>query len=85
MRAEREGQREYARQLRGEHWPIIEEVRKTGHFVPTSDNERLFRELLEGRSILVYENGDEWYGLNPMVAALEPPAGQKPARRATRR
>lgn len=84
-RAEREGQREYARQLRGEHWPIIEAVGKTGHFVPTAENERLFRELLEGRSVLVYENGDEWYGLNPMVAALEAPAGQKPARRPKRR
>ena len=38
-RATREGQREYARQLRREHWPIIEQVRQTGQAVRDHDNE----------------------------------------------
>lgn len=77
-RARREGQREYARQLRAEHWPIIEAVRKSGHFERSAENDGLFRELLESRTILQYVNDEEWYGVNPMVAALKRPA--KPAR-----
>jgi hypothetical protein len=70
QRAQREGQREYARQLREEQWPIIKSVSEFGQFKRTEKNERLFRELLESRAILQYVNGEEWYGLNPMVAAL---------------
>jgi hypothetical protein len=72
-RAKSEGRREYARQLRKDHWPVIEEIRATGSLLRTEENEALFRELLESRAILQYANGDEWYGLNPMVAALKPP------------
>ena len=35
--------------------------------------ERPIRELLTSRAVLQYDNGEEWYGLNPMVAALKPP------------
>jgi hypothetical protein len=72
-RAKLAGRREYARQLRVEHWPILEEVRRTGSLTRTRDNEPLFRELLDSRAILQYANDEEWYGLNPMVAALKPP------------
>ncbi len=72
-RARREGQQEYARQLRTDHWPIIEQVRISGRFHRTTENEPVFRQLLESRAILQYVNDTEWYGLNPMVAALEPP------------
>jgi hypothetical protein len=74
----REGQREYSRQLRVEYWPILNAVRADGRFARTADNEELFRELLESRAILQYVNADEWYGQNPMIAALEmsaPPTG----------
>jgi hypothetical protein len=73
-RALREGRQEYARQLRTEHWPLLESVRTTGTFVRTAENDPLFRELLESRAILQYVNDEEWYGLNPMVAAVKNPA-----------
>lgn len=73
-RAEREGQREYSRQLRSEHWPLIEQARESGRVERSEATDRLFRELLESRAILQYVNDDEWYGLNPMVAALKPPS-----------
>ncbi len=73
-RATREGQREYARQLRREHWPIIEQVRETGQAVRDNTNEAAIRELLDSRAIVQYVNDIEWYGLNPMVASLNPPA-----------
>lgn len=72
-RAKADGRREYARLLRAEHWPIIEEIRSTGSYTRTKDNEPAFRELLDSRAILQYVNDEEWYGLNPMVAALKPP------------
>ncbi|MCH7925443.1 MAG: hypothetical protein IIC51_07915 [Planctomycetes bacterium] len=74
QRARREGQREYARQLRSDHWPIIEDVRNDGTYTRTQQSESAFRELLDSRAILQYVNDEEWYGLNPMVAALQPPA-----------
>ena len=73
-------QREYARQLRLEHWPILEEIRRHGTFALTKEDEALFRELLASRAILQYVNKQEWYGLNPMVTALKRPAKRKPAR-----
>jgi hypothetical protein len=73
-RATREGQREYARQLRFEHWPIIEEVRQTGEALRDSANEAAIRELLDSRAIVQYVNDIEWYGLNPMVESLKPPS-----------
>jgi hypothetical protein len=80
-RAEREGRREYARQLRSEHQPIIDEVRRTGRFSRTAEREALFRELLESRAVLQYVNDEEWYGLNPMVEALQPAKRTPPATR----
>jgi hypothetical protein len=79
QRTKTNGQREYARQLRLEHWPILEEIRRTGTFGRTKQSEPLFRELLASRTILQYVNKDEWYGLNPMVAALKPPGKRKSA------
>ncbi len=73
-RATREGQREYARQLRREHWPIIDEVRRTGQAIRDNTNEAAIRELLDSRAIVQYVNDIEWYGLNPMVASLNPPS-----------
>lgn len=76
-RVQREGSRDYARQLLREHWEIIAEVRKSGVFVPGKTNETQFRELLAGRALLQYVNAVEWYGLNPLVAAIEPPKNAK--------
>ncbi len=76
-RARHEGQREYARMLRKEHWPILNEVRKTGAYIRTAETEALFRELIDSRALLQYRNADEWYGLNPMVAGLKAPAQPK--------
>lgn len=72
-RAVREGKREYARQLRLEHWPILEQVRTTGK-VERARDDSLFRELLDSRALIQYVNDVEWYGLNPMVAALDSPS-----------
>jgi len=72
-RAKIDGRRGYARFLRAEHWPIIKEIRKTGDYTRTSENEPIFRELLHSRAVLQYVNDEEWYGLNPMVATLRPP------------
>lgn len=70
-----ERQREAARFLRYDHWPVIEHVRKTGLLPRTSEYETINRELLDSRAVLLYVNDKEWYGLNPMVAALPPPPG----------
>jgi len=75
-RAKVEGRREYARQLRADHWPILEEVRSTGSYVRTIEREPAWRELLEGRAILQYAADEEWYALNPMVALLNPPRSE---------
>lgn len=72
-RVRREGEREYARMLRREHWPILEEIRATGLYPRTESTEDEFRELIDSRAILQYVNDKEWYGLNPMVANLTPP------------
>ena len=57
----------YARQLREEHWVIIEQVRKKHRLKRTQENDALCMELLDNRAILQYENGGEWYGLNPLL------------------
>jgi energy-coupling factor transporter ATP-binding protein EcfA2 len=57
----------YARQLREEHWAIIEQVRKKHTLKRTQENDALCMELLDNRAILQYENGGEWYGLNPLL------------------
>ena len=76
-RAEREGKRSSPGCCAQDHWPIINEVRLNGRFQRTEEKEKAFRELLQSRAILQYVNADEWYGLNPMVAALKPPAKVK--------
>jgi len=72
-RAAQEGRRAYTRQLREEHWPIIEEVRAGGTPSRTQANEQPLRELLDMRAILQYRNEDEWYDQNPLIADLDPP------------
>lgn len=72
-RCEEDVRRTFRRMFRLDHWPILEEVRQTGQFVRTKDNDDAIRELLESRAILQYRNGDEWYGLNPAIQDLEPP------------
>jgi hypothetical protein len=72
-RAKKEGHRDYARQLRVDHWPLLEEVRTTGTITRTCDNEAAFRELLDSRAIPQYINDEDWYGLNPMLEDLHAP------------
>ncbi len=72
-RAAREGRRAYARQLRAEHWPVVQEVRKDGSFTRRADNEETIRDLLESRAILQYVNDEEWYADNPLMSGLEVP------------
>ena len=69
-RATREGRRAYARQLRDEQRPIIEEVQKTGTFTRTRENDQAIRDLLDSRALLQYRNDDEWYDLNPLMDGL---------------
>lgn len=81
-RAKDEWRQAYVRQLRLDHWPILEEVRRTGHVTRTLDNDAPFRELLDSRAILLYRNREEWYGLHPAIADLRPPATAARKRRA---
>ena len=73
-----EAMRSYRRQLRQDHWPLIEEARRTGQIVRSVENESAFRDLLDSRTLLLYMNDDEWYGVNPaidgLVAPQSPPA-----------
>lgn len=71
-RARAEGRKAYSRQLRTDHWPIIEEVRRTGSVTRSKENEAAFRELLDSRALLLYMNDDEWYRPNPLVADVLP-------------
>ena len=73
-RAAREGRRAYARQLRAEHWPVIQQVRKDGAFTRNADNDETIRDLLESRAILQYRTEEEWYADNPLMSGLEVPA-----------
>ena len=63
----RKARHAYARQLRKEHWAIIEQVRRDHALRRTEENDLLYMELLDNRAILQYENGGEWYGLNPLL------------------
>lgn len=65
--------RAYRRQLRAHYWPVIEQIRATGQVARTDENEQAFRELLDSRTILLYMNDEEWYGLNPAIEDLKPP------------
>lgn len=71
--AEVNGRRDYERQLRVEHWAVLEQVRRDGRLHRSAANDAIVRELLDGRAILQYVNDDVWYGLNPYVAGLTPP------------
>jgi len=62
----RKARHAYARQLRQEHWAIIEQVRRDHALRRNEENDLLYMELLDNRAILQYENGGEWYGLNPL-------------------
>jgi len=53
---------------------LIREARRTGRIERTLANESAFRELLESRALLLYLNDEEWYGVNPAIASLTPPA-----------
>ena len=68
--------RTYRRQLRPEHWPILEEARASGQVTRTKQNEFPLRELLESRALLLYRNDEEWYGLHPAVADIAPPKSE---------
>lgn len=57
----------YARQLREEHWAIIEQVRRTHQLTRTADNDALCMELLSNRAVLQYLNKEEWYAPNPLL------------------
>ena len=57
----------YSRQLRKEHWKIIERVRKTHALERTDSNGSLCMDLLASGAILQYLNEKEWYGLNPLL------------------
>jgi len=63
----RKARHAYARQLRQEHWAIIEQVRRDHALRRKEENDLLYMELLDNRAILQYENGGEWYGLNPLL------------------
>ncbi len=65
--------RGYRRQLRSDHWPLLEEAAQSGQVTRTLDNEAAFRELLDSRALLLYRNDEEWYGVNPAIAGLKPP------------
>ena len=69
-----ETMRTYRRQLRADHWPLIQEARRTGQIVRTDDNEKPFRELLDSCALLLYRNDEEWYGVNPCIDDLAAPA-----------
>ena len=57
----------YERQLRQEHWSIIEQVRQDNRLERNAGNDALCMELLANRAILYYLNDDQWYGLNPLL------------------
>jgi hypothetical protein len=65
----------YDRQLREEHWQIVKQVRKDHRLKRNEDNDYLYMELLDSRAILQYENGGEWYGINPFLPS--PPGSKK--------
>jgi len=77
-RIRRENKRDYKRTLLREDWEILEVVRSGRPFERNESQEERFRLLLESRALLQYVNDEEWYGLNPFVELLEPPAGMPP-------
>lgn len=77
-RIRRENKRDYKRTLLREDWEILEVIRSGKPFERNEKQEERFRMLLESRALLQYVNDEEWYGLNPFVELLEPPAGIEP-------
>ncbi len=75
-RAARERRKAYVRQLRTEHWTVIDEVRRAGQFTRTADNDQAIRSLLDNRAILQYVNDSDWYGENPVIADLSAPGAR---------
>ena len=69
-RGRTEALRSYRRQLRPEHWPILQQAQNRGQVTRTVENEQTFRQLLESRALLLYRNGEEWYAPHPVVAEL---------------
>lgn len=57
----------YERQLREEHWSIIEQVKQNNRLDRNASNDSLCMELLANRAILYYRNQEQWYGLNPLL------------------
>jgi len=57
----------YERQLRQEHWSIIEQVKRDKRLERNDSNDSLCMELLANRAILYYLNEEQWYGLNPLL------------------
>ena len=57
----------YERQLRQEHWSIIEQVKQNHRLERNADNDSLCMDLLANRAILYYLNEDQWYSLNPLL------------------
>lgn len=57
----------YERQLRQEHWSIIEQVKQDNRLERNAGNDALCMELLANRAILYYLNENQWYGLNPLL------------------
>lgn len=84
-RVAREGRRAYARQLRQEDWPILQEVAATGTLNRSKDNDDTIRELLDARAVLQYINEDEWYDVNPLIEVPASAGRNKPASRAKAR
>jgi hypothetical protein len=72
-RVEVELRRHYRRMLMAEYTPLLQEVRDHGELTRDEANERYRRELLSSRAILLYMNGEEWYGLNPALEDAEFP------------
>ncbi|MBN2313748.1 MAG: hypothetical protein JXM79_07440 [Sedimentisphaerales bacterium] len=65
----------YDRQLREEHWKLVKQVQKDHRLKRNEDNDHLYMELLDSRAILQYENGGEWYEINPLLPS--PPGSKK--------
>lgn len=68
----RRGQRnDLLRQLRREHWSLLEAIAANGTYLESRNDEEAFRELLENRVIMQYVNDIEWYGVNPVLVGLD--------------
>ena len=73
-RVRQEAMRSYRRQLMESHMPLLQEAHTTGQIKRTETNEKLLRELLESRALLLYRNDEEWYDINPAIEPLLVPA-----------